>query len=154
MSLERQPREAARLGRQEDDPAPARLRVRRVGLGSTARVGCLLGCIPALPVASLCTVAWLWTSGVVVGWMRRWETVTVNVLGVEIARIDLLQLTRLTGFYNRLLWVEDHDRLLAIGSFLAISLVGGVLVALVLVALAVVYNMLARLFGGISIEVD
>lgn len=132
----------------------ARMRIRRLALIPVVRLGCLLGCLPAFPAALACTLAGLWASDRLLAWLERWETVRVVVLGREMARVDLLQLMHLTGLFERLQWMEARRGLVGLGALLGLTVMGGMIVAGVLVALAVGYNVLAWLLGGLSVEVE
>ena len=128
--------------------------IRRIGLTSVARLGCLLSGIAALPPA-LCV------AGLTVAALQRIhealqqiEPLTLTLLGQELVRIDLLDALRIQP-------VADRVAELAQGPFLAfrsltliLVLTGAVLATLNVVFIAVAYNLLARAGWGLTLELS
>lgn len=131
-----------------------RYTIRRIGLTSVARLGCLLSGLAALPPA-------LGLAGLTVAAIQRIhealqqiEPLTLTLLGQELVRIDLLDALRLQPVAHRV--AELAQRLsVTFGSLtLILVLTGGLLVTLSAVLIAVAYNLLARAGWGLTLELS
>ena len=129
-----------------------RYSVRRIGLSSAARSGCLLGSLFALlPALALAGVA-VTVLGGVHDALHQVEPITLNVLGQELLRVDLLDALRLQSIAHTLdTWLTSPPLLFA-GLSLAILLVSGLFFALSGAVLGAAYNALAGAGLGVSLE--
>lgn len=129
-----------------------RFTVRRIDLGSVARLGCLIGWLVAL-IPALCS-AWL----AVAVLQRVYEAFLqvkpfdVNLLGRDVLRIDFLDALRLTPVKATIQpWVENPVQTLA-ALTLVLMLAGGVLWMLTWLLAGGMYNLIAALGGGITVD--
>ena len=131
-----------------------RYTIRRIGLTSVGRLGCLLSGLAALPPA-LC-VAGLTVAAIqrIHEALQQIEPLTLTLLGQELVRIDLLDALRIQP-------VADRVAELAQGPFLAfrsltliLVLTGAVLATLSAVLIAVAYNLFARAGWGLAVELS
>jgi len=131
-----------------------RYTIRRIGLTSVARLGCLLSGLAALPPA-LC-VAGLTVAAIqrIHEALQQIEPLTLTLLGQELVRIDLLDALRIQPVAER---VAELDQGLSVtfGSLtLILVLTGALLVTLSSVLIAVAYNLLARAGWGLTLELS
>jgi hypothetical protein len=129
-----------------------RYTIKRITLGSALKVGLLLGWLVALlPAMGLAALAVLSLQGVsnAFGQVQTYE---INVLGQSVASIDLLGLLGLSDEASR---VGDLAAL-GWGLFgtltLALTLLGGLMVALTTLLVSLCYNLLAAVVGGLTVE--
>ncbi len=132
--------------------ASVRYTIRRVDLGSTARLGCLLGWLAALPPA-LCL------AGLSVALLQRLaetlaqiQPLTLDVFGQELARIDFLQVLHLQTFAVMLATYMSEP----VVTFLLIAVVliagGGAVLMVTAVLIGLTYNLVASAGGGLTVE--
>jgi hypothetical protein len=126
--------------------------IRRVGLASLGKFGCLLGLVAAFLPSLLCGLLGLGLAGLVRRWLETWQETTISLFGEEIARLDLVHLFGLDKFLGilQVLGLASAPALLLI--ILALSVVGGALLAAVVVLVGLVYNLLATATGGLVVE--
>ncbi len=129
-----------------------RYTIRRIGLTSVARLGCLLSGLAALPPA-LC-VAGLAVTAIrrVHAAIQQIEPLTLSLLGQDLIRIDLLDALRLQPVADRVADLAQAP-LLAFRSLALILVLGGaVLATLSAVLMAIAYNLFARGGWGLAVE--
>ncbi len=129
-----------------------RYTIKRITLGSALKVGLLLGWLVALlPAMGLAALAVLSLQGVSNAFGQV-ETYDINVLGQSVASIDLLSLLGLSDEASR---VGDLAAL-GWGLFgtltLALTLLGGLMVAITTLLVSLCYNLLAAVAGGLTVE--
>ncbi len=129
-----------------------RYTIKRITLGSALKVGLLLGWLVALlPAMGLAALAVLSLQGVSNAFGQV-QTYDINVLGQSVASIDLLSLLGLSDEASR---VGDLAAL-GWGLFgtltLALTLLGGVMVAVTTLLVSLCYNLLAAVAGGLTVE--
>jgi len=129
-----------------------RYTIKRITLGSALKVGLLLGWLVALlPAMGLAALAVLSLQGVSNAFGQV-QTYDINVLGQSVASIDLLGLLGLSDEASR---VGDLAAL-GWGLFgtltLALTLLGGLMVALTTLLVSLCYNLLAAVVGGLTVE--
>ncbi len=142
-------------------PSAGRLTVRRVRLRSVARVGCSLGWLISLLPAILISALAVWVLHniwfTLNGWTpwRPWEP------GQRIAGIPMpnppefrpREALRVEGAYQFLEPVGQHPFVATLLGALALTLLGGLLLALIFLLAGAGYNAFARLTGGIEFDV-
>lgn len=128
--------------------------IRRIGLTSVARLGCLLSGLAALPPA-LCV------AGLTVATIQRIhealqqiEPLTLTLLGQELVRIDLLDALRIQPVADRVAELVQGPFLTFRSLTLILVLTGAVLATLNVVFIAVAYNLLARAGWGLTLELS
>ncbi|MGH2621681.1 MAG: hypothetical protein ACRDHG_14100 [Anaerolineales bacterium] len=129
-----------------------RYTIRRIGLTSVARLGCLLSGLAVLPPA-LCL------AGITVAALERIqealqqiEPLTLTLLGQELVRIDLLDALRLQPVANQLAELAQDPFMTFRSLTLILVLTGAVLATLSAVLIAVAYNLFARTGWGLAVE--
>ncbi|HEX5692270.1 MAG TPA: DUF3566 domain-containing protein [Roseiflexaceae bacterium] len=131
-----------------------RYRLRRIAPGSALRVGCAVGWLVALAPALCVAIVVVQVLQRVAQAFARIEPLDINVLGQPIARIDFLDLLRLSdtaGVVERLTNSAATTFLLAA---LLLTVIGALLVAVALLLFSLGYNALASLTGGLEIDLD
>ena len=135
-------------------PRRATVRVRHVGYGPLAQFGCLLGglgwVIPGLLLGLLAS----FFVGIAHRWLDSIQQFNLNLLGREIARVDLVQTLGLMVAQQRLQALDAAGPLTIVGVTFSVALVGGLLAMLIILLLGVVYNALAATTGGIELDQD
>jgi hypothetical protein len=128
--------------------------IRRVGLLSLGRLGCLLGIVAAFLPSLLCGIAGLGVAGVVQRWLESWQEVTISLLGREVAAIDFIRLLELEGLLDILQAITSASGAVLVFAILILALASGLLLALIVVLVGLSYNALARATGGIIVEME
>lgn len=128
-----------------------RYRVRRVGLGSVSKFGCVLGGLASfLPSLMTC-----WAGIVLVGGLRRllesWENAGFHILGQRIG-IDFVSLLNLEPLLRTLQEIDSLSWALVILFVALASLLGGLVFLLMGNLLGWVYNFIAAISGGLEVE--
>jgi len=131
-----------------------RYTVRRIGLTSVARLGCLLSGLAAFPPA-VCvagfTVAALQRIHAA---LQQIEPLTLTLLGQELVRIDLLDALRLQPVVGRIAELAQAPFLTLRSLTLILVLTGAVLTTLSAVLIAAAYNLFARAGWGLAVELS
>lgn len=146
------PSELAREG-------PMRLAVGRVRLRSVARVGFSIGWIVSL-IPSLLTsaiAAWILQGiwGTLDGWTP-WSPWSPNtrIAGFTLPTPEFRprEALHVDGFYERLAPIGHHPLIGAVLGTLALTIIGGVIFAIILIMAGWAYNLFALLTGGLEFE--
>jgi hypothetical protein len=128
--------------------------IRRIGLVSLAKFGCLLGVIAAFLPSLLCGLLGIGLANLVRGWLESWQEMTISLLGQELARLDLVHLLGL----ERLLQLLQTLGLASVPALvllvLSLALVSGALLALIIALVGLAYNLLAAATGGLVVEMS
>ena len=129
-----------------------RYTIRRIGLTSVARLGCLLSGLAVFPPA-------LFLAGLTVAAIQRIhaalqqiEPLTLTLLGQELVRIDLLDALRLQPVASRVAELAQGPVLAFRSLTLILVLTGAGLATLSAVLIALAYNLLARAGWGLAVE--
>jgi hypothetical protein len=128
--------------------------IRRVSLASLARTGCLMGVVAAFLPSLLCGLAALALAGVLRGWLESWQTLTITVLGQDIASFDLVQFLNLGGLQQFLHTLGSLSFGLLALLVLALALLTGLALALIVSLVGLAYNLLASVTGGLVVELQ
>lgn len=131
-----------------------RYTIRRIDLGSAARVGLALGWLIALfPSLALSWLALLALRGLsaALGRVERYE---LSVLGQTIARLDPLQLLGLDRLASQVAALAGNAPLTFVLLAALLTLAGAAIVVVTLLAFCLCYNLLARLSGGIRLDLE
>lgn len=129
-----------------------RYTIRRISLRSTLKVGLLLGWVLALlPALALAAAAMLGLQSVaeLFGGVQSYD---ISVLGQNIATLDLLELLGLADEASRVTDLADLGWGLFGTLAFALTLVGGAIVAASALLFSLCYNLLAALFGGLTVD--
>jgi hypothetical protein len=128
--------------------------IRRVGLASLGRMGCLLGVVAAFLPSLLCGFASLGLAALAYRWLQGWQEVPISLLGRQLTTFDFVELLGLEGVVQVLQVVTSASgAVLALG-VLVLALVSGLVLALITVLVGLAYNGLAAAMGGIVVEMQ
>jgi hypothetical protein len=131
-----------------------RYTLRRIAPGSALRVGCAVGWLVALcPALCLALVAVQILQRINQALVRI-EPLDIAVLGQPIARIDFLELLRLSAAAQTIAQLAGSLPTTFTLAALLLTAVGAVLVAAALLLFSAGYNVLASLAGGLVVELD
>jgi hypothetical protein len=128
--------------------------IRRVSLVSLGKFGCLLGVVAAFLPSLLCGLAGLGLAKLVHRWLEGWQEVTIALLGQEVARFDLVHLVGLDRLLATLQVLTTASLPVLLLAVLAMALVSGVVLAVMIALVGLVYNLLAAGTGGLVVEMD
>lgn len=133
------------------DGIPAVYRLRRVHLRSLGKFGCLLGGL----IGCLSSPIVAWGGLLLLRSLRRvleaWQQVGIHVLGQEIP-IDLVSLLNLQPLLHTVQRIDSLSWALAVFFVAAASLVAGFVFSVLGYLLGGLYNVVARLSGGLEVE--
>jgi hypothetical protein len=126
-------------------------RLQRISTLSIARFGCLLGWIVTVIPSLTCGLV-TWRVVVAIRtWLEGWEQIDLSLFGFDYT-FDLVDLLQLKELLASLQVVEGRALPLLIALMIAAGVLGGVLIAFVLILLGWGYNLLAWATGGIEVE--
>ena len=126
--------------------------IRRIRLSSLGWHGCLLGVAAAALPSLACGLLLLWGAYLTRRWVESWRVLSVNLLGQEIARFDLVHFLGLERFLEVLKAATTASPLALLAMVVCLALAFGLLLAGVAVLVGLAYNGLALLTGGIVVE--
>jgi hypothetical protein len=128
--------------------------IRRVGLASLGKMGCLLGVVAAFLPSLLCGLSGLGLAALAYHWLRGWQEVSLSLLGREITTFDFVDLLGLEGVVRVLEVVTSASWAVLALSVLALALLSGLFLALITLVVGLAYNGLAAATGGIVVEMQ
>lgn len=130
-----------------------KLVVYQIGLGSTVKFGCGLGALtnlmPGLVLALLSKIIITALRALLESWQN---AELANIFGQSI-RANMLAVLKLEGALKTLQFLDNLAPLFILLMTLAWMLLGGACLAVLGVISAAIYNTIARLLGGIEIQV-
>ncbi|MCW5848523.1 MAG: hypothetical protein KIT87_00285 [Anaerolineae bacterium] len=135
-------------------PRTAQLRVRRIGYLALAKFGCLLGGLAMILPGLVCGLVSVNLVHVVRAWLESWQQFSLILLGQNLGSLDLINALRLTAVLERLRLLDQTSPVALLSITVAVSLLGGLLLALVVCLVGLGYNVLAWLTGGLTLEVE
>ncbi len=129
----------------------SRQRISRVGLSSLGKFGCVLGA----PVSWLPSLLTALFGLLLVRGLRRllesWQGAGFRILGQEIS-IDVISLLNLSPVLHAVQQMDDLSWTLVVLLVVVNSLLAGLIFLLMAYVLGGVYNLIARLTGGLEVE--
>lgn len=128
--------------------------VRHVSLTSLAKFGCLLGVVAAFLPSLLCGLLGLGLAGLLNQWLASWQQMTITILGREVASFDLVHILGLDQVLHGLQVVAAASAPVLILVVLGVALVVGLLLAIIIALVGLVYNLLAAATGGLVVEMS
>jgi hypothetical protein len=128
--------------------------IRRIGLGSLGRMGCLLGIVAAFLPSLLCGLLAMGLTGLIHRWLTSWQEVPLSVLGREITTFDFVQLLGLEKVVDVLQVLTSASGAVLALVVLALALLSGLLLALIIMVVGLGYNLLASATGGVVVEMQ
>lgn len=132
----------------------ATVRVRHIGYGPLAQFGCLLGALGWLIPGLLLGLGISFSVGAARRWLDGIQEFNINLLGRDIATLNLVQTLGLAAAQGRLQALDAAGPLTILGVTFSVALVGGLLAMLIILLLGVAYNALAATTGGIELDLD
>ena len=128
-----------------------RYRIKRVGLGSLGKSGCLLGALVSFVPSAI-----LGYGGLRLGsWLRSllegWAQAQIHVLGQAIP-VDIIALLNLESLLRTARTVDNLSSTLFILVVVLGTILGGLLFLLVGDVVGWIYNLVARMTGGLEVE--
>ena len=131
-----------------------KIAIRRISLGSLGKLGCVLGAVLALLPSLACGLLVVGLSNLVLNWLASWQELNISLLGQEIAKIDLTQFLGLEELVDLLQTVTALSGPLLLVLLALLALASGAILALIIILLGLVYNLLARVTGGLVVEMN
>jgi hypothetical protein len=128
--------------------------IRRVSLASLGKFGCLLGTVAALLPSLLCGLLAAGLANAVRRWLEGWQEVTISLLGQELARFDLVHLLGLDQVMQLLKTLASVSGPVLVLGIVVLALLSGILLALIIALVGIVYNLLASATGGLVVEMS
>lgn len=126
--------------------------IRRIGLASLGKLGCLLGVVAVFLPSLLCGLSGLGLTGLIRRWLETWQEVTITLLGKEVASLDLVQLLGLEELLDLLQALASASGPLLFLTVLVLALISGALLAVIVILVGLAYNLLAKASGGLVVE--
>ena len=130
-----------------------KLAIRRVSLVSLSKFGCLLGFVAAFLPSLLFGLLFLGLAGLVGRWLEGWQEMSISLLGQEIASIDLVHLLDLEKLLQSVQVLTSASAPVLLLLVLILALFSGIMMAIVVTLMGVVYNLLATATNGLVVEV-
>lgn len=128
--------------------------IRRIAPWSALRVGCAVGWLVALCPALCLTVVAIQALQRINQAFQRIEPLDISVLGQPVARIDFLEILRLSGSAQIVAQLVGNLRLTFLLLLLLLTLAGAAILAVALLLFSGGYNLLASLGGGFEVELQ
>jgi TRAP-type mannitol/chloroaromatic compound transport system permease small subunit len=126
--------------------------IQNVGIASTAKFGCGLGALSNLVPGLIIALVGKAVVSSLRMLLESWQTAELaNVLGQSV-RVNMLAILKMEGVLKTLQEFDRASVFLCAGIILAWMVLGGVIVAAFGGMLSATYNLTARVFGGIEIE--
>jgi hypothetical protein len=134
-----------------------KMSVRRIGLGSLAKMGCLLGIVAAFLPSLLCGLLASAAAILLHRWLQSWQAASFGfelpLVGERSWTLNLVELLRLEGVLSTLETVTAASGLTFLLVVLALAIVSGLFLGTIVTLVGLVYNSLASATGGLVIEV-
>ncbi len=131
-----------------------KIAIRRIGLGSLGKLGCVLGTVLALLPSLVCGLLTVGLANQVLNWLASWQELNISLLGQEIANIDLTQFLGLEELVDLLQTVTALSGPVLLVVLVLLALISGAILALIIILLGLVYNLLSRVTGGLLVEME
>lgn len=130
------------------------LQIRRLPYWALAKFGFVLGGLGCLVPALLISIAGFAIVHSLRVWLEGMQKINIQLLGRDITTIDLIAALRVQGALATLQAIDSAGAFTAFGFTVLLVLVGAVTIALVCLVVALGYNFLAWLSGGVAVEVE
>jgi hypothetical protein len=131
-----------------------KIAIRRIGLGSLGKLGCVLGTALALLPSLVCGLLVIGLANLVLNWLASWQELSISLLGQELVNIDLTQFLGLEQVVGLLQNVTALSGPILLLLLVLLALVSGALLAVIIVLVGLLYNLIARVTGGLVVEMD
>ena len=131
-----------------------RYTIGRIAPWSALRVGCAVGWLVALCPALCLTVVVIQALQRINQAFQRIEPLDISVLGQPVARIDFLEILRLSGSAQTVARLAGNLQLTFLLLLLLLTVAGAAILAGALLLFSGGYNLLASLGGGLEVELQ
>ena len=128
--------------------------IERLNLASLGKMGCLLGAVAAFLPSLLCGILGIATAALASRWLEGWQDLTIDFLGREIARFDLVSLLHLEGVLEFLQALATASVPVVLLGLLGMALASGLFLAVIIMLTGLAYNLLASVTGGVVVEMS
>ena len=128
--------------------------IRRVGLVSLGKFGCLLGVVAACVPSLLCGLVGVGLADLLRRLLEGWEEVTITLLGRALPSIDLVEMLGLQQVMEILRVLGTASAPVLVLAVLAMALISGAVLAVIIMLVGLVYNLLAAGTGGLVVEMN
>ena len=123
--------------------------IRRIHLWPLARLGCVLGAVLGVCPGLACSLAALQVTAVMRRWLENRSAIALGFL-----ELDLVELLGLRPLLHALQTPALSSAGFALALVVSVSVLSGLAIAGVILLVGLVYNLLARLTGGVIVELE
>jgi len=129
-----------------------RASLRQIGIVSTFKFGCVLGALFNLAPSVLCAVVTKWSIGSLRALLESWQNFELTTILGQSVRANLVERLGLLDALKTLRALDGVSWLIVALIVFALCMFGGVIVGACISGGAAIYNLIARVTGGIQIE--
>jgi hypothetical protein len=133
-----------------------KMTLRRIGLASLGKMGCLLGMVAAFLPSLLCGLLAAAAAVLLHRWLQSWQTFSFGfelpLVGERSWTVDLVELLRLQGLQSTLETVTAASGLTFLLVVLALAVVSGLFLGAIVTLVGLAYNFVASATGGLVVE--
>jgi|GEM_PF-1224867 len=135
-----------------------KMSVRRIGLDSLGKMGCLLGTVAALLPSLVCGLLAMGAAVTLHRWLTSWQQASLGfhlpLMGKQSLTFDLVELLRLEKVLSTLDTVTAASAVTLVLVVLALAVVSGLLLAVIVTLVGLAYNLVASATGGLIVELE
>jgi len=135
-----------------------KMSVRRIGLDSLGKMGCLLGTVAALLPSLVCGLLAMGAAVTLHRWLTSWQQASLGfhlpLMGKQSLTFDLVELLRLEKVLSTLDTVTAASAMTLVLVVLALAVVSGLLLAGIVTLVGLAYNLVASATGGLIVELE
>jgi hypothetical protein len=133
-----------------------KMSVRRIGLASLGKMGCLLGIVAAFVPSLLCGLVATGAAVTLRRWLESWQEAAIRLdlplIGEQLFSFDLVGLLSLEELLSFLDAVTAASFVTLALIVLALALASGLFLAAIVMLVGLAYNLLAPTTGGVVVE--
>ncbi len=133
-----------------------KMSVRRIGLDSLGKMGCLLGTVAAFLPSLVCGLLAMGVAVTLHRWLTSWQQASLGfdlpLVGEQSLTLDLVELLRLEKVLSFLDTVTAASAVTLVLVVLALAVVSGLLLAAIVTLVGLAYNLVAAATGGLIVE--
>ena len=133
-----------------------KMSVRRIGLGSLGKMGCLLGTVAAFLPSLLCGILATGAAAFLRRWLESWQETSLGfnlpLVGEQSLSFDLVELLRMERVLAFLETVTAASAVTLVLVVLALAVVSGLFLAVIVMLVGLAYNLVASATGGLVVE--
>lgn len=129
-----------------------RASLRQIGVVSTFKFGCVLGALFHFAPSVLCALVTKWSIGSLRALLESWQNFELTTILGQSVRANLVERLGLLDALKTLRALDGVSWLIVVLIVLALCVFGGAILGVCISGGAALYNLIARLTGGIEIE--